>query len=268
MSRLVNHLTDTQKFYEEYVRLAQERDQAENKDNESNRHVPVFNKRLFTSQGSVVITAEARRIMARNGRTRPDETIQPLAKSELLAMRSVVSGLKLVHQDHDYIKKALCHCLTFESYGLRQFIVKRPHEDCLSCYYIVRGEVEVTYDIKVTETKRVYQPNIIYSHGSGEFLGLVSPDGLTEDISPPVTIYTKEYCEFLRIDRTKFHRIIKEYNVKFTEEKRIFFAKPRNVLSAMSHEAKEKILSKVIRQVNIFLFIYLFIIIIILMPQN
>ncbi|XP_041378069.1 uncharacterized protein LOC121390343 [Gigantopelta aegis] len=248
MSRLVNHLTDTQKFYEEYVRLAQERDDEECRDKNSKGHVPVFNKRLFTSQGSVVITAEARRIMARNGRTRPDEHIQPLVKAELLAMRSVVAGLKMVHQEHDYIKKALCHCLTFESYGAHQFIVKRPHEDCLSCYYIVRGEVEVTYDIKVTETKRVYQPNIIYSHGSGEFLGLVSPDGLSEDISPPATIYTKEYCEFLRIDRTKFHKIIKEYDETFTEEKRIFFSRPTCVLSAMSSDAMEKILSKVNRQ--------------------
>lgn len=53
----------------------------------------------------------------------------------------------------------------------------------------------------VTETRSVFQPDIIYNHGTGEFLGLVSPDGLSDDLSPPATVYTTEPTEFLRVDR-------------------------------------------------------------------
>lgn len=60
---------------------------------------------------------------------------------------------------------------------------------------------QVTYDMDITETRSVFQPNIIYNHGAGEFLGLLSADGLSDDLSPPATVYTTESCEFVRIDR-------------------------------------------------------------------
>ena len=61
--------------------------------------------------------------------------------------------------------------------------------------------LQVTYDMDITETRNVFQPDVIYNHGSGEYLGLVSPDGLQDDLSPPATVYTTEASQFLRIDR-------------------------------------------------------------------
>ena len=57
------------------------------------------------------------------------------------------------------------------------------------------------YDMDMSQTRDVFQPNIIYRHSSGEYLGLVSPDGLAEDLSPPSSVYTIEDCDFIRIDR-------------------------------------------------------------------
>ncbi|XP_048250145.1 uncharacterized protein LOC124139092 isoform X2 [Haliotis rufescens] len=244
MQKMVDTVMESQRFYEDYAR---QRD----KDAEEHREKdppPIFNKRLFVSTGNVVITNEARRIMSRNGRVRPNCEPEPLTKSELMVMRSVVEGLKLVHKGHDYVKDALSHVITFESYGAFQYIVKRPYEECLSCYYIVQGGVEVTYDMKMAETRSVYQPNIIYNHGTGEFLGLVSLEGLSEDMSPPATVYTKERCEFLRIDRQKFHSIVEKYSELYDEEKRAFMSRGHCVLSRMPEESKEKILDKIYRQ--------------------
>ncbi|XP_067659092.1 uncharacterized protein [Haliotis asinina] len=244
MQKMVDTVMESQRFYEDYAR---QRD----KDAEEYREKdppPIFNKRLFVASGNVVITNEARRIMSRNGRARPNCEPEQLTKSDLMVMRSVVEGLKLVHKGHDYVKDALSHVITFETYGAFQYIVKRPYEDCLSCYYILQGGVEVTYDMKMAETRSVYQPNIIYNHGTGEFLGLVSPEGLSEDMSPPATVYTKERCEFLRIDRQKFHSIVEKYSDLYDEEKREFMSRDHCVLSRMPEESKEKILDKIYRQ--------------------
>nr|KAG5689789.1 hypothetical protein BaRGS_011590 [Batillaria attramentaria] len=219
LSNLVATAAQSQHFFEGLGKM-RERVAEENKDREP---VPIFNKRLFAAHGSVVITAEARRVMAKNARVRPGQYFPLMSKSELSAMRCVVEGLRLVHRGQDSVKDALSHVISFESYSPYQYIVKRPFEAQLSCYYILHGAVQVTYDMDVTETRNVFQPDIIYNHGTGEFLGLVSPDGLSDDLSPPATVYTTEPSEFLRIDRAALEVVSKEVLLHVLESKRHYF---------------------------------------------
>lgn len=258
MKKVVREATETQRFYEDTLKYRQQDRLAARQvshglslDSQNEDDLPpVFNKRLFASQGTVVLTPEARRIMRKNESRNiaKDSSIMP--KSELLAMRAVVEGLKLIHKGKDYIKDCLSQVVTYESYAPWEYIIKKPHEDSISCYYIVHGAVEVTYGISVTESKNMYQPNIIYNHGSGEYLGLVSPEGRRDDLAPPATIYTKEACEFLRIDRTKFHQTIERILTKEAQEKRTYLASGPSVLSLMPRDAKEKVLPKLLKQVR------------------
>ena len=66
-----------------------------------------------------------------------------MTKSELQIMRCVVDGLRLIHRGQDHVKDALSHVVTTESYSPYQYIVKRPYEAQLSCYYILHGAVQV-----------------------------------------------------------------------------------------------------------------------------
>ena len=59
----------------------------------------------------------------------------------------------------------------------------------------------------VTETRSVFQPDIIYNHGTGEFLGLVSPDGLSDDLSPPATVYTTEPVSYTHLTLPTIPRV-------------------------------------------------------------
>lgn len=81
--------------------------------------------------------------MARNARVGPGEDYPLMDKSELHTMRCVVDGLRLIHRGQDHIKDALSHVVTLESYSPHQYIVKRPYETQLSCYYIMHGAVQV-----------------------------------------------------------------------------------------------------------------------------
>ena len=57
--------------------------------------------------------------------------------------RCVIDGLKLVHHGYEYIKDCLAHVVTYEEHDTMQYITKEPHEQILSCYYILQGAVEV-----------------------------------------------------------------------------------------------------------------------------
>ena len=98
---------------------------------------------VYCSVYCTVRVGTARRLMARNGRTRPGQDFPLFTKSELHIMRSVVDGLRLIHRGQDHVKDALSHVITMESYSPFQYIVKRPHEAQLSCYYILHGAVQV-----------------------------------------------------------------------------------------------------------------------------
>ncbi|KAK3577915.1 hypothetical protein CHS0354_015465 [Potamilus streckersoni] len=245
MHKLVELVRENQKFQE---RLADKRDIPKEepfKDAENDLDVPpMFNKRLFASQGgTVILTAEARRIMEKNKESEFCKEDRKLTKSELLTMRFVTEGLRLIHKGHDYVKDVLSHAVTYENLDAFSYVKTKPWEEILSCYYIVNGAVEVTYDMNATTGSRsVYQPNIIYNHGTGEYLGLVSFEGPSEDLTPPATIYTKEYTQFLRIDRQRFHRLLQVASSLIDSRKRNYLSRGRGLLASVAADVKEKIL--------------------------
>ena len=69
-----------------------------------------------------------------------------LTSSEIRSMTPVVDGLPLIHHDLDHVKHVLAHVVTMEMYEPFQFIHKKDHEDSISCYYILHGSVEATYE--------------------------------------------------------------------------------------------------------------------------
>lgn len=211
---------------------------------------PVFNKRLFASQGAVIITSEARRLMERNAKAnaRCDLTCN-LTKSEVQCLRCVVDGLKLIHKGQDFVKDVLSKVVSFEMYKPFQYVPTKHWEEHLACYYILNGAVEVTYDLRSRESRHVFQANIIYSHGTGEYLGLVSPEGPSEDLSPPATIYTKEVTQFIRIDRQRFHKLMLNATETINKKKRDY-VQSHSFLAVVSEEVKEKILHKLSVQVR------------------
>ncbi|KAL3860917.1 hypothetical protein ACJMK2_007012, partial [Sinanodonta woodiana] len=170
MHKLVELVRENRQFEEELVNKRDIPTEKPVKDTENDSDVPpMFNKRLFASQGgTVILTAEARRIMEKTKESEFSNEERKLTKSELLTMRFVTEGLRLIHKGHDYVKDVLSHVVTYENLDAFSYVKTKPWEDILSCYYIVNGAVEVTYDMNATAGSRsVYQPNIIYTHGTG-----------------------------------------------------------------------------------------------------
>ena len=85
--------------------------------------------------------------MEKNAQKAHDED-HVLSKLEKSAMRCVTDGLSLVHMGYEYLKDCLAHVITYEEYNAYEYVVKRPHEDVLSCYYILHGAVEVNKQIE------------------------------------------------------------------------------------------------------------------------
>lgn len=94
-----------------------------------------------------------------------------LTKTQVQCLRCVVDGLKLIHKGQDFVKDVLSKCVSLEVYNAFEYVSSKPWEDHLGCYYILNGAVEVTYDLKSMTSRNVFQANIIYSHGTGEYLG-------------------------------------------------------------------------------------------------
>ena len=78
--------------------------------------------------------------------------------------------------------------------------------------------------------------------------GLVSPEGLTEDLAPPATIYTKEMTQFIRIDRARFHALMRKATDMIDKRKRDYVAE-FSFLKDVSRDVTEKILHKMSIQV-------------------
>lgn len=235
------------KYYHQVEKSVQEPENGDEKKDVA----PVFNKRLFASQGAVIITREARRIMAINAAANEKCDLDSLlSKTEVQCLRCVVDGLKLVHKGQDFVKDVLSKVVSYEMYTAFQYVQTKPWEDNLGCYYILNGAVEVTYDLRSTESRNVFQANIIYSHGTGEYLGLVSAEGPTEDLAPPATIYTKELTQFIRIDRQRFHKLMQKAKQLIDKRKRDYISS-YSFLTMVGDDVKEKILHKLSIQVHL-----------------
>ena len=194
--------------------------------------------------------------MKRNAKNIQNVVEQKLSKSELLSMRAVIEGLALIHKSKDHIKDVLSHLVTLETYGQYEEVRPKHWEDNLSCYYIVTGGVEVTYDVENACARNVYQPHITYNHGTGEYLGIVSAEGGEEDISPPSTVVTKETTQLLRIDRTRFHNMLSKAKAILLKEVDFYLYSEDFCMSHINNHAKEKLLSLMEKEVHLNLLSY------------
>lgn len=203
---------------------------------------PVFNKRLFRAQAGIVVTNETLRVLKKPlSRRRSEE--------ELHALKSVVSGLKAIHKGLQNIKEALCYCINYERVEGNIDITKQQEEDILSCFYILSGSVEGKYtvnnDLKGNNSTGCH---ISYIHVAGEYLGLVSSDGPKYDLPPPDEMRTIESCEFLRIDRRKFHQTVKWMQNRYVKEIE-HYIRNESILRNLPDEDKNKLVPLLTRQV-------------------
>jgi hypothetical protein len=167
-------------------------------------------------------------------------------------MRGIVDVLRLIHRGVDYVKDVLSHVVTIETYDPYSYVTAKDHEDVISCYYVVYGLVEVTYDSTecYASAVQVYEPNIIYTNGSGEYLGMVSQDGREHDMTAPGTIYAKAGCLLVRVDRAAFHSQLVSTRQHLEDEKWQFLNKHNGPLTYLSVEEKETLLPAFTKMVS------------------
>ena len=203
---------------------------------------PVFNKRLFRAQAGIVVTNDSLRILKRPLTRRRSE-------GELHTLKSVVSGLKAVHKGLQIIKEALCYCVNYERVDGNVDIRKKREEDILSCYYILSGSVEGKYTVNNDfESDNNLGCDISYTHVAGEYIGLVSSDGPKYDLPPPDEMRSIEACEFLRIDRRKFHQTVKRVQNRYVKEIE-HYINNTSILKQLPNEDKTKMVALMARQV-------------------
>lgn len=204
---------------------------------------PVFNKRLFRAQAGIVVTNKTIKTLKTPVTQRRSE--------ELHDLKSVVSGLKAIHKDLQIIKEALCYCVNYERFDADVDIKKKTEEEILSCYYVLSGSVEGKYtvnsDLEENCNNNCY---ISYIHVAGEYLGLVSCDGPKFDLPPPNEMRSLEPCEFLRIDRQKFHQKVKWAQNRYVREIEHYINNV-SILRELPNEEKSKLVPLMTRQVII-----------------
>ena len=83
----------------------------------------------------------AKRIMGQNAVLGQDDSC--LMTSDLMALKCVIDGLRLIHRGEEHVRNALSHVVTFESYRPYVYLRKKPSEEQLSCYYVLQGSVQV-----------------------------------------------------------------------------------------------------------------------------
>lgn len=209
---------------------------------------PVFNKRLFKAQAGIVLTDKILNILQR-------PLTERRTTDELHTTKPVVSALKEIHKDLQFIKEALCYVVTYERVDADIEISKKWGEKCLSCYYILNGSVEAKYSINngafahsARSLDKSKDCEINYTHVAGEYLGLVSGDGEEFDYPPPDNIRTMEASEFLRVDREQFHRAVKRVQNRYVQEIEDFIEEVA-ALKALPQEEKHKLVGLMARQV-------------------
>lgn len=90
---------------------------------------------------------------------------------------------------------------------------------------------------------------ISYTHVAGDFLGLVSGDGPEYDLPPPKSIKTLEVCEFLRIDRRRFHEAVRVVHNQYVQEVE-HFINSESILRHLPESERTKLVPLVAKQVN------------------
>lgn len=205
---------------------------------------PIFNKRLYKAHAGITISKPASNILHRN----PN---QPRSESELRAIRSVVAGLKDVHQNLEFVKKALGHTVSYEKHESDVRIEKQMDETQLSCYYILSGSVEAFYTVRNSGTpfRKSEEQTISSTNVAGDYIGLVSADGASFDLPPPEFMTTIENSEFLRIDRAVFHEKIQEAQKLFRDEI-VRFLDGNVLFGNITEEDRQKLVLQMVKQVG------------------
>lgn len=260
-----------------------------------NNQTPVFNKRVFKAQAGIVLTEDVLKILKQ-------PCSQERSTTDLHKLKSVVNGLKDVHKGFQFVKDALSIVVGYEKVEANIEVERQPDENGLSCYYILTGSIEATYDINnvdssddmkerkelislrtKTKDKKTVNSNssddnidsdtesefesnnnfkaksaertqngsclISYTHVAGDFLGLVSGDGPEYDLPPPKSIKTLEVCEFLRIDRRRFHQAVRVVHNQYVQEVE-HFINSDSILQYLPEKEREKIIPLMAKQVN------------------
>lgn len=140
MFSLTRRLTERKRFLDATFKAREQ----EKKEKDEAGLPPIFNKRAFAAK-SVVITAKAREVMATN-QDRLEDCSLHLSSVDIATVRDIVEGLRLVHRGIDYVKTCVAHCMTLEHHEAFRYVQKHPHEEFMSCYFILCGTVEATYD--------------------------------------------------------------------------------------------------------------------------
>jgi len=90
---------------------------------------------------------------------------------------------------------------------------------------------------------------ISFTHVAGDFLGLVSGDGPEHDLPPPKSIKTLEVCEFLRIDRRRFHEAVRIVHNQYVQEVE-HFINSESILRHLPESEREKLVPLMAKQVS------------------
>ncbi|XP_077998830.1 uncharacterized protein LOC144451802 [Glandiceps talaboti] len=251
MHALIKQARERERFLRE-TEEARRRERERHKNREKLDLQPVFNKRLYAAKSHIVITKDAQKIMARNRQSVMSEDASmadhKLTNLELLHMKFIVEGLTFIHKGLQYVTECLAHVVTLEKYDAFQYIEKLPNEDRISCFYILSGVVEVTYDPKTRSSFNAHDTNVVYPHTTGEYLALLSPDGPEKDDVAPATVYTVEPCQFLRIDRKRFHETI-DITLKRRAKEKMDYLNSTSILRTLPDDVKQRLIPTMIKQI-------------------
>ncbi|KAK3735054.1 hypothetical protein QZH41_001732 [Actinostola sp. cb2023] len=224
---------------------------------------PVFNKRVFKAQAGIVLTEDILKIL-----NRPLK--QERSQSELHKLKSVVNGLKEIHKGFQFVKDALSFVVGYERIEPHVKIKRQPTESGLSCYYILTGSIEAKYSLNNSDSDQERKGRktgidslrgkskdstsnqsddciITYTHIAGDYLGLVSGDGEEYDLPPPQSIKTLEICEFLRIDRNKFHQAVRAVHSQYVQEVEQFI-NSESILRYLPEKERERLVPLMAKQ--------------------
>ena len=81
-------------------------------------------------------------------------------------------------------------------------------------------------------------------------MGIVGHEGEESDLAPPSTIYTKEHCHLIRVDRKKFHALMGLTMEKLNNEKSEFLKRRNGFLSQISTREHLLLHPRLIKQVK------------------
>ncbi|XP_028393599.1 uncharacterized protein LOC114517945 [Dendronephthya gigantea] len=175
---------------------------------------------------------------------------KPRSEVDLREIRSIISGLREIHKNFEFVKTALSHAVTYEKHEGDVRIEKKKNEAQMSCYYILSGSIEAFYTVRNNSWSLPHKERTIsYTNVAGDYIGQLSADGPNFDLPSPESMNTIGHCEFLRIDRAVFHEKIQEAQRLFRNEI-VQFLNETTFLSKITEEDRAKLVLQMAKQVG------------------